>query len=194
MNSNVLKELNNSFRSNKNTKIKFVIISPKRNNDKKNNLTNLSCQNTENISISENKYTKYLTNKNYTNKLTHSLFSKISVISKSNRLNNNINRPNLDLSQKNKYFIEHIPKKNNQNKIPTDNNKNLYEKDNNLIKSQIKILNLNQKIKRERHPNKNHLNIPKSINSKKEENKFIPLNSNSTKNDISYKENKDNRN
>ena len=193
MNSNVLNELNNSFRSHKNTKIKFDIISPKRNNDKKNNLTNLSCQNTENILISENYYTKYLTNKNYTNKLTHSLSSKISVTSKSNRLNNNINRPNLDLSQKNKYFKEHIPKKNNQNIIPTNNNKNLFDKDNNLIKSQKKILNLNKKIKRERYSNKNYLNIPKSINSQKEEYKLIPLNSNSTKYDLNYKENKDNR-
>ena len=134
MNSNALKELNNSFRSNKNTEIKFDIISPQRNYNKKNNLQNLSCQNTENILISENNYTKYLTNKNYTNKLSHSLSSKISVTSKSNRLNNNINRPNLDLSQKNQYFKEHIPKKNKKNIIPNNNNKNLFEKDNNLIK------------------------------------------------------------
>jgi hypothetical protein len=52
---------------------------------------------------------------------------------------------------------------------------------------------LNKKIKRERYSNKNYLNIPKSINSQKEEYKLIPLNSNSTKNDLNYKENKDNR-
>ena len=190
MNSNALKELNNSFRSNKNTEIKFDIISPQRNYNKKNNLQNLSCQNTENILISENNYTKYLTNKNYTNKLSHSLSSKISVTSKSNRLNNNIYKPNLDLSQKNKYYINNIAMKNNKNKIPTNNNKNLYEKNNNLINSQKKILNLNKKIKRERYPKKNYIDIPKSINSKKERNKFIQLNCNSTKNDINYKENK----
>ena len=148
MNSNALKELNNSFRSNKNTEIKFDIISPQRNYNKKNNLQNLSCQNTENILISENNYTKYLTNKNYTNKLSHSLSSKISVTSKSYRLNNNIYKPNLDLSQKNKYCINNIAMKNNKNKIPTNNNKNLYEKNNNLINSQKKNFKFKQKNKK----------------------------------------------
>ena len=193
MNSHSIKELNNSFRSNKNSDIKYDIISPKRNIVNRNNLENLSCQNTENILFSENYYTKYSTNKNYSNKLTHSTSSKISNISKSNRINNNINKPNLDLGQKNKYYIEHIPKKINQTKIPTSTNKNLEEKENNIIKSQKKILNLNKKIKRERYSNKNYINIPKSINNKKEENKYILLNSYSNKNDISYKENKDNK-
>ena len=191
MNSNFIKELNNSFRSHKNTEIECNIISPKRNNEKKNNLQNISCQNTENVLLTDNYYHKFLTNKNYSNKLTHSTSSKILATSKSNRINNNINKPHLDLSQKNKYYIEHIPKKISQNnKIPTDNNKNLYEKENNIINSQKKILNLNKKIKRERYSKKNYINIPKAINNKKEENKFIPLNSYLTRYDTSNKENK----
>ena len=177
MESNFIKDLNNSFKNNEISHIQINIKSPNENNLNKRNIINISSQNSENYLFSENSNLKDLYEKNNSNKLAqfHSS-NKITDFSKYNRVNNNMNNQHLDLLQKNKYCNDYILKKTNMN-FNSNNNKNIVEKDNNLNKRQKQLLNLNKKIKRERYAKKNYINIPKSINNKKDENKYVPINS-----------------
>mgnify|MGYP007101870454 CR=1 FL=1 len=166
MESNFIKDLNNSFKNNEISHIEINIKSPNENNANKRKINNISSQNSENYSFSQNSNINKLANFHSSNKITN--------FGKYNRVNNNINNQYLDLFQKSKYSNDYILKKINMN-YNSNNNKNMIEKDNNLIKRQKQILNLNKKIKRERYAKKNYINIPKSINNKKDENKYVPI-------------------
>ena len=164
------------------------MIYTNRNNDRKNNLQNLSSQSSENYLFSEKFLSKNLNEKNKLKK-SNDTPSKISIIIKPNRTNS-INKHQLDLVQKNKYNHEHLSKKN----TPSNEYKNLNEKGKNINKPTKQILSLNKRIKREKNTKINYLNIPKSKVVKNGDNKFNLVNSYSNKNFINIQENKELKN
>ena len=184
MNINSLKELNDTFKSHNSPKIRGKMIYTNRNNDGKNNLHNISGQNSENYLFSEKFLSKNLVEKNKLQNLNDTP-SKISIIIKTNRTNN-INNQQIDLFQKNKYNNQHISKKN----VPTNEYKISNEKSNNIIKPTKQILSLNKRIKREKNYKKNYLNIPKTNNVKNCDNKIISINPYLNKYDIDGYDNK----
>ena len=182
-----IKRLNESFGSHKSPKIESHIINTNPNMILKRNIPNLSTQSSENFLFSDRFQIKNLKEKNNLKQSAHTS-SKISMISKSNMVNN-INNHHLDLIQKNKYYNDHISKKNNN--IHPNVNKILNEKVNEINKTPKQILHLNKRIKREKFSKKNYINIPKLINNKKADIKLSSIHSND--NDISH-ENKHKKN
>ena len=171
MNINSAKDLKDIFKIRNTQKIRGKMIYTNRNNDRKNNLQNLSSQSSENYLFSEKFLSKNLYEKNKLKK-SNDTPSKISIIIKPNRTNS-INKHQLDLVQKNKYNHEHLSKKN----TPSNEYKNLNEKGKNINKPTKQILSLNKRIKREKNTKINYLNIPKSKVVKNGDNKFNLVNS-----------------
>ena len=170
MNINSAKDLKDIFKIHNTQKIRGKMIYTNRNNDRKNNLQNLSSQSSENYLFSEKFLSKNLNEKNKLKK-SNDTPSKISIIIKPNRTNS-INKHQLDLVQKNKYNHEHLSKKN----TPSNEYKNLNEKGKNINKPTKQILSLNKRIKREKNTKINYLNISKSKVVKNGDNKFNLVN------------------
>ena len=189
-----LKDLNDSLNNHKSPKIESHITNT--NPNIRRNFQNLSNYNSENYLFTEKFHVNNISEKNNSKQSILSSSSKISNIPKSN-YSSNINNHHLNTFQKNKYYLDYISKKSNIN-ISNDNNKNMNEKGNNIIKPAKKILNLNKRIKREKYSNKININIPKLINTKKEDNnKHFSINSYSNKNENinnNTQESKENKN